>query len=207
MNHEKLNDDHSLIYDFLYLGRKLNGDHTQEISADDEGFFVRPGYSYWTIGYMITRHGIEKLLHANPLRRMIPVDEFLPIMYGGHVNATLVQMYTDIDRLNALSLRQLIIYPTHYVGDAAYISDTEDSDKVSDKNQQQQFDKAEFDQEEIYSSLSSIDKSYYQGKLISEPQPPPTDQSTSAYYFSSTFSSSSSLPSSSGSSLDHHLEL
>lgn len=120
-------------YDFLYLGRKLNdGKYDEEIVVDQ--LFVRPRYSYWTIGYYITRTGIEKLLKANPTSRMIPVDEFLPIMYGAHENETLIQMFTNIERLEALSLRHLIVSPTHYVGNPLYISDTEYSDEISNKN-------------------------------------------------------------------------
>ncbi|UXI23098.1 activating signal cointegrator 1 [Sarcoptes scabiei] len=121
-------------YDFLYLGRKLNdGQYDKEEIVNE--MFVRPRYSYWTIGYMITRRGIEKLLLANPLSRMIPIDEFLPLMYDAHPNETLTQMFGHRqDKLEALSLRHLIVSPTHYVGDPQYISDTELSDKISEKN-------------------------------------------------------------------------
>nr|XP_046917261.1 glycosyltransferase 25 family member-like [Dermatophagoides farinae] len=121
-------------YDFLYLGRKLNdGQYDKEEIIDE--LFVRPRYSYWTIGYLLTRNGIEKLLQANPLNRMIPVDEFLPLMYGAHINETLMEMFfhqhmNNDDKLQALSLRHLIISPTHYVGDPLYISDTEQSNKL-----------------------------------------------------------------------------
>ncbi|XP_017462179.1 PREDICTED: glycosyltransferase 25 family member-like [Rhagoletis zephyria] len=127
-------------YDFLYLGRKLNGDPASEETVDST--FVRPGYSYWTIGYLVTRSGIEKLLGASPLGRMIPVDEYLPLLYGSHPNLTLGEVYSSggtdrrVQRLNALSLKQLIISPTHYVGDAAYISDTEQSNEVHSKKSQ-----------------------------------------------------------------------
>lgn len=124
---EKLSNE----YDFLYLGRKLNdGEYDKEEIVDD--LFVRPRYSYWTIGYLLTRNGMEKLLRTNPTNRMLPVDEFLPLMYGSHINETLTKMFhiNDEDRLKALSLRHLIVSPTHYVGDPLYISDTEQSDKV-----------------------------------------------------------------------------
>lgn len=41
-------------------------------------------YSYWTLGYMISLQGAKKLLAAEPLKRMLPVDEFLPIMFDKH---------------------------------------------------------------------------------------------------------------------------
>lgn len=45
---------------------------------------VKPLYSYWTLGYVLTLHGAEKLLMANPLKNLLPVDEFLPIMFNAH---------------------------------------------------------------------------------------------------------------------------
>lgn len=41
-------------------------------------------YSYWTLAYMISLRGAQKLLRAEPLKRMLPVDEFLPVMYNKH---------------------------------------------------------------------------------------------------------------------------
>lgn len=41
-------------------------------------------YSYWTLGYLITLQGAKKLLNAEPLTKMLPVDEFLPVMYDKH---------------------------------------------------------------------------------------------------------------------------
>lgn len=110
-------------------------DVAAETTTSGRSMFVRPGYSYWTIGYMITRKGIGKLLEANPLRRLVPVDEFLPIMYRSHPNATFIAQFEQdeagggrpLPRLEALALRYLLVYPTHYVGDDEYISDTEDS--------------------------------------------------------------------------------
>lgn len=41
-------------------------------------------YSYWTLSYAISQQGAQKLLNAEPLSKMLPVDEFLPIMYDKH---------------------------------------------------------------------------------------------------------------------------
>lgn len=41
-------------------------------------------YSYWTLSYAISLQGAQKLLNAEPLSKMLPVDEFLPIMYDKH---------------------------------------------------------------------------------------------------------------------------
>lgn len=45
---------------------------------------VVAGYSYWTLSYAISLQGAQKLLNAEPLSKMLPVDEFLPIMYDKH---------------------------------------------------------------------------------------------------------------------------
>lgn len=41
-------------------------------------------YSYWTLGYMMSLQGAKKLLNADPLSKILPVDEFLPVMFNKH---------------------------------------------------------------------------------------------------------------------------
>ena len=36
----------------------------------------------------VTRSGAKKLLDAEPLTKMVPVDEFVPIMFDRHPNET-----------------------------------------------------------------------------------------------------------------------
>ena len=116
--------------DLIYLGRKKQ-------SAEDEvrrsENFVEPKYSYWTIGYILTRTGAEKLIDSDPLSKLLPVDEFLPIMFNQHPNKEWKQYY-PLKNLKALSFNPLVIQPTHYVGDEEYISDTEDSNRISESN-------------------------------------------------------------------------
>lgn len=45
---------------------------------------VRPDYSYWTLGYLLSHSGAEKLINAKPFDHMLPVDEYFPIMYNRH---------------------------------------------------------------------------------------------------------------------------
>lgn len=122
-------------YDFLYLGRKLGSRHLEELKVGNG--FVEPHYSYWTVAYMLTSAGIQKLLHSNPLRRLLPVDEFLPLMFGAHSDESLVKAFESLGpftKVNSLSTNPLLVFPTHYVGDALYISDTEDK-KASGREQ------------------------------------------------------------------------
>lgn len=65
---------------FSYLGRKILEEGETKVTSHT----VKPLYSYWTLGYVLTFRGAEKLLKANPLKKLLPVDEFLPIMYNAH---------------------------------------------------------------------------------------------------------------------------
>ncbi len=42
------------------------------------------GYSYWTLSYVLSQRGAVKLLMGEPLERLVPVDEYLPIMFNRH---------------------------------------------------------------------------------------------------------------------------
>lgn len=45
---------------------------------------VHPHYSYWTLSYALSFSGATKLLDQQPLTKMVPVDEYLPIMFDRH---------------------------------------------------------------------------------------------------------------------------
>nr|XP_042901961.1 glycosyltransferase 25 family member [Parasteatoda tepidariorum] len=115
-----------LLWDLIYLGRK-------RLSEDGEPYvqgtsnLVHVDYSYWTLCYLITLEGAKKLIAANPLPKLVPVDEFLPIMFDRHPEESWKGYYPKRN-LRAFSAHPLLVYPTHYTGDIDYISDTEDSD-------------------------------------------------------------------------------
>ncbi|VVC96124.1 unnamed protein product, partial [Leptidea sinapis] len=118
-----LDEVKSLDWDFLYIGRKILMDGEEEYVTDHT---TKPLYSYWTLGYVIKERGAKKLLAADPLSKLIPVDEFIPIMFNQHPSQELKQHF-PVRTLKALSASPLLVHPTHYVGDIGYISDTEDS--------------------------------------------------------------------------------
>lgn len=114
---------------------------------------VYAGYSYWTLGYVLTLNGAKKLLGkltseiwmylkrihssnsifflaANPLQNLIPVDEYIPIMFGQHFNQTWKKAFDSNEKLTAWSAAPLILFPTRYTGEEGYISDTEESDLI-----------------------------------------------------------------------------
>lgn len=60
------------------------------------------------------------------MEKLLPVDEFLPIMFDKHLNSTWKNAFENRN-LIAWSAAPLILFPTHYTGEYGYISDTEDS--------------------------------------------------------------------------------
>ena len=74
----------SFHYDLFLLGRRreyyhMNFDTEDEIEIND--LLVIPKYSYNLHSYILTYEGALKLINTQYLNHLIPVDEFLPIMY------------------------------------------------------------------------------------------------------------------------------
>ena len=115
--------------DLIYLGRKIQTDESESRTAING--LILPNYSYWTIGYVLTKLGAQRLIDSKPLEKLLPIDEFLPIMFDKHPNPDWSKYYPNRN-LRALSASPLLISPTHYVGDEQYISDTEDSKQIID---------------------------------------------------------------------------
>ncbi|XP_029913296.1 procollagen galactosyltransferase 1 [Myripristis murdjan] len=119
-------ESEGLDWDLIYIGRKrMQVDHPEKAVPNIHNL-VEADYSYWTLGYMISLQGAMKLLKAEPLKRILPVDEFLPIMYNKHPVSDYMEQFETRD-LKAFSAEPLLVYPTHYTGDPGYISDTETS--------------------------------------------------------------------------------
>ncbi|XP_038650913.1 procollagen galactosyltransferase 2-like isoform X5 [Scyliorhinus canicula] len=125
----KLMDDieeNQLDWDLIYVGRKrMQVDHPEK-SVPGIMNLVEADYSYWTLAYLISQQGAKNLVAAEPLGKMLPVDEFLPIMYNKHPVEDYKIFYEPRD-LKAFSVEPLLIYPTHYTGEPGYVSDTETS--------------------------------------------------------------------------------
>uniref|UniRef100_A0A6Q2X5R8 procollagen galactosyltransferase n=1 Tax=Esox lucius TaxID=8010 RepID=A0A6Q2X5R8_ESOLU len=115
-----------LDWDLIYIGRKrMQVDHPEKAVPNIHNL-VEADYSYWTLGYMISLQGAQKLLRAEPLKKMLPVDEFLPVMFNKHPVSEYMEHFEKRD-LKAFSAEPLLVFPTHYTGDPGYISDTETS--------------------------------------------------------------------------------
>ena len=107
---EKINEiTKNIEYDMLYLGRKVFNKNEEEVNEN----MVISNFSYWTIGYVLTNNGAKKLLNSNFEKNLIPVDEFLPYMYGKNkiLDYNLINIYNDEERLISYALKENIIYP------------------------------------------------------------------------------------------------
>ncbi|XP_031561834.1 procollagen galactosyltransferase 2-like isoform X2 [Actinia tenebrosa] len=117
-------------WELIYLGRKKFLDDSAELIGNGSRI-AWADYSYWTIGYILSLSGSRKLIAARPLHRMLALDEFLPIMYNRHSNKEW-SSYFEPRNLVAMTAEPLLIYPTHYIGDHGYFSDTETESIVPD---------------------------------------------------------------------------
>ena len=62
----------------------------RQIAGSDR--LVHVDYSYWTLCYMLSGRGAAKLLAAQPLTKLLPVDEFLPIMFDKHPEVSILTL-------------------------------------------------------------------------------------------------------------------
>uniref|UniRef100_A0A8D0FB88 Glycosyl transferase family 25 domain-containing protein n=1 Tax=Strix occidentalis caurina TaxID=311401 RepID=A0A8D0FB88_STROC len=114
----KLMDDveqAQLDWELIYIGRKRMQVQEPEKAVPNVMNLVEADYSYWTLGYAISFQGAQKLIGAEPFSKMLPVDEFLPVMYNKHPVAKYMEYYESKD-LKAFSAEPLLVYPTHYTG-------------------------------------------------------------------------------------------
>lgn len=149
-----------LDWDLIYIGRKRMQVDRPEKSVPRIHNLVEADYSYWTLGYMISLRGAQKLLRAEPLKKMLPVDEFLPVMYNKHPIEEYMSHFQRRD-LRAFSAEPLLVYPSHYTGDPGYVSDTETSTVWDNETVRTDWDRARSrksrEQEELSSGAQNSD--------------------------------------------------
>lgn len=78
---------------------------------------------------MLSLSGAQKLLAANPLKKLVPVDEYIPIMFNKHPNTLWADEFPH-RHLIAYTIYPAIVVPERYTYQHGYLSDTEDSDIV-----------------------------------------------------------------------------
>ncbi|KAL0966758.1 hypothetical protein UPYG_G00299770 [Umbra pygmaea] len=116
----------ALDWDLIYVGRKRLQVKHPERWVEGVSNLVQPDYSYWTLGYVLSLQGAQRLLAAQPLGKMLPVDEYLPVMFNKHPRKEYMSQFEQRDLL-AFSVEPLLLFPTHYTGEPGYFSDTETS--------------------------------------------------------------------------------
>ena len=72
------------------------------------------------------RPGMRKLIALEPLKKLVPLDIFLPIAYGKYhyKDGHLVNRHFEPRNLIALAAKQPICHPAQYWVDKHHISDT-----------------------------------------------------------------------------------
>uniref|UniRef100_A0A8C9VGZ1 Collagen beta(1-O)galactosyltransferase 2b n=1 Tax=Scleropages formosus TaxID=113540 RepID=A0A8C9VGZ1_SCLFO len=121
-------EEAKLAWDLVYVGRKRMQVKEPEQSVEGVHNLVVADYSYWTLGYALSLQGARKLLQAKIFGKMLPVDEFLPIIHGRrHFLQAEYMEHFEPRNLRAFSVEPLLLYPTHYTGEPGYVSDTETS--------------------------------------------------------------------------------
>ena len=58
----------------------MQGQSDRRVKGTD--CIVQPGFSHWTLAYVLSYKGALKLLQNKPLERMLPVDEYFSIMFN-----------------------------------------------------------------------------------------------------------------------------
>lgn len=93
-------------WDFLYLGRVIQGGK-KDVPTCEQGI-NRPGLSYCTFGYALSRSGLEKVLDAKFETQIIPVDEFLPALYATHPRPDVAALFNPV--LNAFVAEPNLVF-------------------------------------------------------------------------------------------------
>lgn len=87
---------HALCLHSSYVGRKRMQVQQPEQAVEGVNNLVEADYSYWTLGYALSQQGARKLLDADPFTRMLPVDEFLPVMFNKHPKSVFASVFFDL---------------------------------------------------------------------------------------------------------------
>ena len=114
-------------WEFCYLGRKAMDNYDKNVNDH----FVKPGYSYWLCSYIINLKGMKKILDSGMKTKLIPVDEFLPLLGGVSPHKEYNQYYDIPETLNMYSLKNLICRPEP---GAFSVSETEHTKEIEETN-------------------------------------------------------------------------
>jgi len=112
-------DDLDPGWGLLYLGRERIG-----IDLGQNGLFVRPGFSYCTYAYVLSKKGLNVLVNYNLRGSLIPLDEFFAATYCEHPREDVRRIFQPAIRAYALRTDCVFEGDDRILG-----SDTEASDE------------------------------------------------------------------------------
>lgn len=112
-------------YDFIYFGKSLYENATDDEIIPAAKYLRKPGFSFSSRGYVLTLNGAKKLIKSDPLRKMVPVDEYVSIIYDKHPDK-MFKKYFPVRNLNAYAVEPSILQ------DLYERSDTENSKEIED---------------------------------------------------------------------------
>ena len=99
-------------FDLLYFGRKSFINDKGDITKLNSKYkLVNPAFSYWTVGYMLTKKSAMKLVNSQFKQNLIAVDEFLPLLYNKHSSPYYNLNNYDIDNFVACAVEPKPIKP------------------------------------------------------------------------------------------------
>ena len=102
---KKILQVHHTTYDYFTLGRIKNNDKCNmgpEIVIDEE--YVIPKYSYNAHAYILTNTGAKILANDLVIKNIIPVDEYIPMMYDSFPFPKYSDIFKDMPKLRAIGL-------------------------------------------------------------------------------------------------------
>ena len=107
-------------YDLLYLSRNPLNQYFDCIGIEEDvnEYIVKPKSSYNTHSYIITYECAEKLLQCNFLDHLIPIDDFICIMYDDNYPfKKYSEIFKNFEQIIAYALKKNITTQnTHYYG-------------------------------------------------------------------------------------------
>ena len=98
-------DTYDKSWDMCYLGKFPL---IKDIVINEK--IAIPNYSWQSHAYILNYSGARKLLEANPKQNLIPIDEFLPTMYGKHIRKDLLDKFANTTKLNTYTVTNDIFY-------------------------------------------------------------------------------------------------
>lgn len=110
-------------WDLIYFAKR----HLTQKQTKIEGTtqLYEAEYAYWTIAYILTLDGAKKIVEAEPLQKMAPVDEFLHILANKHKVKEYGKHFEN-KNLIAWNVIPRLVKPLKFPGDPGFVSDTED---------------------------------------------------------------------------------